>query len=85
MNRRAAPSALHAGRNGGTQYPSLWTVPARYNIAADVCDRQPSHQLAMIWQDGQGHTRRVEWAEIQRDAARFAALPDRAGSPRATE
>ena len=25
-----------------------WNVPERYNIAADVCDRHPREQLAMI-------------------------------------
>jgi acetyl-CoA synthetase len=49
-----------------------WEVPARYNIAADVCDRHPREKLAMIHEDPQGNVRRVSWGELQDDAARLA-------------
>ncbi len=49
-----------------------WSVPERYNIAADVCDRHPRDKLAMIHEDFTGNVRRVSWGEIQDDANRFA-------------
>src|SRR6266550_312923 len=49
-----------------------WSVPERYNIAADVCDKHPRDKLAMIWEDWQGNERRVAWGELQDLAARFA-------------
>jgi acetyl-CoA synthetase len=49
-----------------------WSVPERYNIAADVCDRHPREKLAMIHEDSSGNVRRVSWGELQDDANRFA-------------
>jgi acetyl-CoA synthetase len=49
-----------------------WTVPSRYNIAADVCDRHPREKPAMIHEDYQGNIRRVTWGELQDIANRFA-------------
>ncbi|HEY1592476.1 MAG TPA: AMP-binding protein [Solirubrobacteraceae bacterium] len=49
-----------------------WEVPARYNIAADVCDRHPRDKLAMIHEDFRGNVRRVSWGELQDDSNRFA-------------
>src|SRR5437867_1361389 len=49
-----------------------WSVPERYNIAADVCDKHPRDKLAMIWEDWQGNERRVAWGELQDLAAKFA-------------
>src|SRR5260221_4093345 len=49
-----------------------WEVPARYNIAADVCDRHPRDRLAMIHEDVRGTVRRVSWGELQDDSNRFA-------------
>ncbi len=49
-----------------------WQVPARYNIAADVCDRHPRDKLAMIHEDFQGRARRVTWGELQDASNRFA-------------
>jgi acetyl-CoA synthetase len=51
-----------------------WDVPDRYNIAADVCDRHPREKLAMIHEDPDGRVRRVNWGELQDDAARFAGV-----------
>ena len=49
-----------------------WHVPARYNIAADVCDKHPRDKLAMIWEDWRGNERRVSWGELQDLSARCA-------------
>jgi acetyl-CoA synthetase len=49
-----------------------WTVPERYNIAADVCDKHPRDKLAMIHEDFSGTVRRVDWGELQDNAARLA-------------
>ena len=49
-----------------------WQVPERYNIAADVCDRQPGEKTAMIFEDFRGNQRKVSWAE-QRSLANRAA------------
>ena len=51
-----------------------WSVPERYNIAADVCDKQPRDKLAMIHEDFQGNVRRVNWGELQDRSDRFAAV-----------
>ncbi len=49
-----------------------WYVPARYNIAADVCDRHPRAKLAMVHEDFHGRVRRVSWGELQDDSNAFA-------------
>jgi acetyl-CoA synthetase len=49
-----------------------WEVPAKYNIAADVCDRHPRDKLAMIHEDFAGAVRKVSWGELQDNANRFA-------------
>jgi acetyl-CoA synthetase len=49
-----------------------WSVPERYNIAADVCDKHPREKLAMIHEDASGKVRRVSWGELQDNANRFA-------------
>jgi acetyl-CoA synthetase len=49
-----------------------WEVPARYNIAQDVCDKHPRDKLAMIWEDFRGNERRVAWGELQDLSDRFA-------------
>src|ERR1700704_392709 len=49
-----------------------WDVPARYNIAADVCDKHPRDKLAMLWEDWRGNDRRVSWGELQDLSAKFA-------------
>jgi acetyl-CoA synthetase len=50
----------------------VWKVPARYNIAADVCDRHPREKPAMIHEDFKGNVRRLNWGELQDLANRFA-------------
>ena len=49
-----------------------WEVPARYNIAADVCDKHPRDKPAMVWESFDGSTRELDWGELQ-DLANQAA------------
>ena len=42
-----------------------WEVPARYNIAADVCDRHPADALAMVHERYDGTVQEVHWGELQ--------------------
>ncbi len=49
-----------------------WSVPARYNIAEDVCDKHPRDKLAMVWEDWRGNERRVSWGELQDLSAKCA-------------
>ena len=49
-----------------------WEVPARYNIAADVCDKHPRGKLAMVWERFDGTRRDLRWGELQ-DLANQAA------------
>jgi acetyl-CoA synthetase len=50
-----------------------WEVPARYNIAQDVCDKHPREKLAMVWERFDGARRDVSWGELQ-DLANQAAF-----------
>src|SRR6202140_414322 len=55
---------------GLTSYEAIcathrWVVPARYNIAADVCDKHPREQVAMIHEHHSGAVREVRWGELQ--------------------
>lgn len=49
-----------------------WDVPARYNIAADVCDKHPRDKPAMVWESFDGTVRELDWGELQ-DLANQAA------------
>jgi acetyl-CoA synthetase len=49
-----------------------WTVPERYNIAADVCDKHRRDKPAMVWERYDGATRELDWGELQ-DLANQAA------------
>src|SRR6478672_12605700 len=49
-----------------------WEVPARYNIAADVCDKHPREKPAMVWESFDGSSRELVWGELQ-DLANQAA------------
>jgi acetyl-CoA synthetase len=40
-------------------------VPARYNIASDVCDKHPRDKLAMVWESFDGSYRELAWGELQ--------------------
>jgi len=50
----------------------VWTVPERYNIAADVCDKHPRDKPAMVWERFDGARRELNWGELQ-DLANQAA------------
>jgi acetyl-CoA synthetase len=49
-----------------------WEVPARYNIAADVCDKHARTKPAMVWESFDGSIRELSWGELQ-DLANQAA------------
>jgi acetyl-CoA synthetase len=49
-----------------------WEVPARYNIAADVCDKHPRAASALVWERFDGAQRTLSWGELQ-DLANQAA------------
>ncbi len=42
-----------------------WQVPEQYNIAADVCDKHPRANLAMVHEHFGGEVREVTWGELQ--------------------
>jgi acetyl-CoA synthetase len=42
-----------------------WNVPARYNIAADVCDKHPRAKPAMVWESFDGTVRELDWGALQ--------------------
>ena len=43
----------------------VWNVPARYNIAADVCDKHPRDKFAIVHERYDGETRELTWGELQ--------------------
>jgi len=49
-----------------------WDVPARYNIATDICDRHSRDKPAMVHEDFEGNVRRISWGELQDASNRFA-------------
>src|SRR5436190_4107074 len=49
-----------------------WDVPAKYNVATDVCDKHERERLAMIWEDWRGNERRVQFGELQDLSGKFA-------------
>jgi acetyl-CoA synthetase len=53
-----------------------WNIPARYNIAADVCDRHAANpnKVALIGEGVGGGTWRMTFREIQRKANQLANL-----------
>ena len=53
-----------------------WNIPARYNIAADVCDRHAGDpgKIAMIGEDSDGTTWKMTFREVQRKANQLANL-----------
>src|SRR3954469_20947517 len=59
-----------------------WEVPARYNIALDVCDKHPRDRLAMIWEDWRGSERRGRFGELQDLSNRFANVLEAHGVER---
>src|SRR6476469_3605794 len=51
-----------------------WNVPARYNIAHDVCDKHPREKRAMVWESFDGSRRELVWGELQDLADQAAAM-----------
>src|SRR4029078_5266789 len=51
-----------------------WQVPARYNIAADVCDARDPDALAMVHEHYEGAVREVPCGEREGLATRPATL-----------
>ncbi|HWF53576.1 MAG TPA: AMP-binding protein [Solirubrobacteraceae bacterium] len=49
-----------------------WSVPERFNIAAEVCDKHPREKPAMIHERHDGVVRELNWGELQDMANRFA-------------
>jgi acetyl-CoA synthetase len=53
-----------------------WNIPARYNIATDVCDRHAGDpgKVALIGEDSDGKTWNMTFREVQRKANQLANL-----------
>jgi acetyl-CoA synthetase len=53
-----------------------WNIPARYNIAADVCDRHAGDpgKIALIGEDSDGKAWKMTFREVQRKANQLANL-----------
>src|ERR1700744_373388 len=53
-----------------------WNIPARYNIAADVCDRHAADptKVALIGEGADGKTWQLTFRDIQRKANQLANL-----------
>src|SRR6478609_10973804 len=53
-----------------------WNIPARYNIAADVCDRHAADpsKIALIGEGADGKTWTMTFREVQRKANQLANL-----------
>jgi len=49
-----------------------WSVPHRYNIGVDVCDRQDESALALIHLDDAGRTRHYRFGDLGRQASRLS-------------
>ena len=51
-----------------------WAIPARYNIAADVCDRHAADpsKIALLGEGADGKTWRMTFRDIQRKANQLA-------------
>jgi acetyl-CoA synthetase len=56
-----------------------WEVPARYNIAQDVCDKHPRSRAAMVWERYDGARRELTWGELQDLANQAASVLRSAG------
>jgi acetyl-CoA synthetase len=60
------------GRYAELRASHRWNVPARYNIASDVCEKHPRDKPAMVWESFDGSRRELVWGELQ-DLANQAA------------
>ena len=82
---RAWPPARSTAGSGPTRRrspPTAGRCPARYNIAADVCDKHPRDKLAMVWEDWRGDQREVD---VGRAAGPRQPRRQRAREPTACE
>ena len=59
-----------------------WEVPARYNIAADVCDKHDPSKPAMVHEHFDGTVRELRWGELQALANQAANVLAGAGVER---
>ncbi|WP_281155541.1 AMP-binding protein [Streptomyces sp. HYC2] len=50
-----------------------WSVPERYNMAADVADRHPGDRLALIFEDHTGRREEVYWQQVGDRSRQIAA------------
>ncbi len=48
-----------------------WSIPDRYNIGIDVCDRQPADALALICEDHRGGITRHTFGDLREHSNRF--------------
>jgi acetyl-CoA synthetase len=51
-----------------------WRVPARYNIAADCCEKHPRGKLAIVHERFDGQRRELTWGELQDMSGQAANL-----------
>jgi acetyl-CoA synthetase len=61
----------------GTTYEEVysklhWDIPARYNIAQQVCDRHDQSKLALIFDDDRGKVTRWSFGDIRKHSSRLA-------------
>jgi acetyl-CoA synthetase len=49
-----------------------WEVPGSYNIATDTVDKHDPARLAMLWEDWQGHQRRLTFGDVRGLSNRIA-------------
>ena len=66
---------LSKGRTYDEVYGAFrWSIPERYNIARDVCDRHAGDatKIALIHEGAEGTVREISFAELNRSANRLA-------------
>ncbi|MBM3534428.1 MAG: AMP-binding protein [Alphaproteobacteria bacterium] len=51
-----------------------WSIPARYNIGADICDKHNDDALALIHEHEDGKVERWRFGDVRRHANRLANL-----------
>ena len=73
---------LSKGRTYDEVYGAFrWSIPERYNIARDVCDRHANDptKIALIHEHGDGRVREISFTELNRIANQLANTFDAAG------
>lgn len=51
-----------------------WPAPVRYNMAADVADRHPSGNVALIYEDYTGAHQEITWGQLRDRSLRVAVF-----------